>query len=143
MRDVSVRISLVLVNVERIGCVHSDLLKVGDQRRNRILAGKSSDARELGFQRLQAKILEPCLVHEASVEIADLLLFRVRRGALQCDRLYELAQLRLNAFGELVVGPPLRFVGRNRRCSEPLTIDVGEEVVLRPHRRVELPDVDA
>jgi hypothetical protein len=80
-------------------------------------------------------------VHEARVQVADLLLERARLSGLRL--LDDLAHGLLGLFGENHERAVARLVGRNRRAGNPAAVHVPVEVVVGANVGVEFCAVDA
>ena len=95
-------------------------------------------------ERREAPFLEPRLVHEAVVEIANLLRLRPRRRVRRSsDVLDDPSELFLGVIAELVERAVARLVGRQLECIEPLAIDRTVEIVLRPRAGIDVLQIDA
>ncbi len=104
--------------------------------------GQCGHPLEVGPQRFDTPILDGVDGHEAGVEVADLGRFRARRRILgrAGDDLQQRLLGPVDQLAERTVGGP---VGRHLERVEPMAVHVAEQVVLRPHREVELGGVDA
>ena len=109
-----------------------------DVARDVLLRGQRVDAGKLGCERLETARFDACLVHEAPVEVAGLL--RVGAGAAPAagSLLENLVQIALGSLLEQRERAVVRSIRRNRGRRQPLPVDVTIEVVLGPHRLVEV-----
>ncbi|OQA07501.1 MAG: hypothetical protein BWY66_01373 [bacterium ADurb.Bin374] len=71
--DVFRRVLGILVNRKRIGGTCADPVQMGDQRRNFSLGPEGVDSGEFPLERLQPEFFELRLIHEAFIQITDLL----------------------------------------------------------------------
>ena len=127
--DVLGRVLRVLVHVRLVGHVDADGVEVRDQCGNLLLVLERGDLREVRLERLEPQLLDLGLVHEAVVEVADLLGVGVAAGGL--GRVFDdAAQLHLGVVGDLVEAAVARLVGRDLEGVEPLAVLVTVEVVL-------------
>ena len=85
----------ILVNLQVVGCRHADVVVVGDQRRNLLLVFERSNARQLSLQGLQAQGVTRLVVHEAGVQVTNLLAFGAGLLGVFGRGLHDGAQLRL------------------------------------------------
>jgi hypothetical protein len=116
----------------------------GARRRHHLVRGRDGrGTRQVLRERLRTESLHGILVHEARVEVPDLgrhgAALRVTGG----DLLDDLANVLLSGLAQLVERAVATAVGGNRRRTDPRPVDVGEQVVLRAHVRVDGGRVDS
>ncbi len=104
--------------------------------------GDGGDARQLGRKRRQTPRLDPRLVHQAGIKIAQLAFFR--GGGRRGHRFQDGAIARGVEIVQPVEFHPARAVGRDLRVLEPGAADIAVEIVARRdarvHRRQVQPD---
>jgi hypothetical protein len=126
--DVLGRILVVLVDATAERSIDADHAVMGDESWQVVDAGHRVDAVELGLQRLHAEGFELAFIHEARIQVADLLLARIVRGLLRV--LDDDAQVRERLVVELVERAIAGLVGGNLGRRQPMAVDVLVEVVL-------------
>ena len=142
--DVPGRLAHILADVDAVRARDADLGQVGRQGRDALLVLERADARQLAGQRLVAQAFTAFGVHEAGVQVADLLGFAASLGALVLLRgLDDGQQLRRGVLAQLHERAPARAVARDLGLLQPLAVQVREEIVLRTHGGVDVLGVDA
>ena len=96
------------------------------------------DLREPRLQRIGAELVERGFVHEAGVEVADLLRRAARLLVLVAGQLFdERVEIRFRFLVELDERAVHRPIGGNLRLRQPPAVDVTEQIVLRANGLVE------
>ena len=136
-------VALVGADAHREGQPDAKASGPGKRRRQLAAVADAGDRAQLVLQRRDAQRLEPRLVHEALVEVADLL--AVRAGGRLRPRLglddgsHGLLAAIAEDAERAVTGP----IGGDRRVVDPPAVHVAKEVVLGTDRQVHARDVDS
>ncbi len=110
---------------------------------NALRGGDLVDRAKLFLERLKTELFDPGTVHETRVQVADFLIGRTRGSAFDGTGLFDDSlQMDLRRIQQIDKTSGIRLVGRDVRGREPCAVDIPEQVVLRPHRRVHRGDVD-
>ena len=140
----------VALGILRIGCDiggkrrgDAIALQVGEQGRQVLLVLERGDAGQVRFDGLEAGRIARLLIHEAGVQVGDLVRFAARLARVFQGGVDQAAQLALRDFAQFDVGTPDGFVGRDFRVAGPDAVDVAVEVFLRADCRVQGFQVDA
>ncbi|MNQ10264.1 hypothetical protein D3C85_230950 [compost metagenome] len=118
-------------------------LQIGEQRRQVFLVLDGSHAGQFGMQGLEAGRIARLVVHEARVQVGDLVRLASGLAGIFHGGVDQSAQLALGDFAQFDVRAPDGFVGRDFRIAGPDTVDIAVEIIPGADCRVQGFHVDA